>query len=86
MRAGRCLGLEGNGVSLGVGGEGGPGPLRSVGDKQSVRNEGRDNMDKDEEGTGKSGVMKKDQSEHSEPFFSQDARSCNYCKLCILLS
>jgi hypothetical protein len=46
MRAGRCLG---NGVSLGEGGEGGPGPLRGEGDKQSVLNEGRDNMDKDEE-------------------------------------
>jgi hypothetical protein len=26
--AGRCLGPEGNGVSLGKGGEGGPGPPR----------------------------------------------------------
>jgi hypothetical protein len=49
MRAGRCLVPEGNGVSLGKGGEGGPGPPRSEGDKQSVLNKGRDNMDKDEE-------------------------------------
>ncbi len=49
MRAGCCLGQEGNGVSLGEGGEGRPGPPRSKGDKQSVLNEGRDNMDKGEE-------------------------------------
>jgi hypothetical protein len=49
VRVGRCLGPEGNGVSLGEGGEGGPGPQRSKGDKQSVLINGRDNMDKDEE-------------------------------------
>ncbi len=49
MRAGRCLGPEGNGVNLGERGEGGPGPSRGEGDKQSVLNEGRDNMEKDEE-------------------------------------
>jgi hypothetical protein len=43
------LGPKGNGVSLGKGGEGGPGPPRREGDKQSVLNEGRDNMDKDKE-------------------------------------
>ncbi len=48
MRAGRCLGPEGNGVSLGEGGEGGPGPPRGEDDNQSVLREGRDNMDKDE--------------------------------------
>ncbi len=47
--AGCCLGPEGNVVILGEGGEGGPGPPRSEGDKQSVLNEARDNMDKDEE-------------------------------------
>ncbi len=50
--AGRCLGPEGNGVSSGKGGEGGPGRPRSEGDKQSVLNEGRDNMDKEEEERG----------------------------------
>ncbi len=47
--AGRCLGPEGNGVSVGKGGEGGHGPPKGEGDKQSVLNEGRDNMKKDEE-------------------------------------
>jgi hypothetical protein len=49
MGVGRCLGPEGNGVSSGEGGEGGPGSPRSEEDKQSVLNEDRDNMDKDEE-------------------------------------
>ncbi len=49
MRAGRCLGSAGNGVSLGEGGEGGPGPPRGEGDKRSVLNEGRSSMDEDEE-------------------------------------
>ncbi len=44
-----CLGPEGNGVSLGEGGEGGPGPPESKGDKQSVLGEGRGNMEKEEE-------------------------------------
>jgi hypothetical protein len=61
--AGRYLGPEGNGVSLGEGGEGGPGPPRGEGDKQSVLNEGRDNMEKEK--TGKSSVMKKNQREQS---------------------
>jgi hypothetical protein len=43
------LGPDGNGVSSGEGGEGGPSSPRSEGDKQSVLNEGRDIMDKDEE-------------------------------------
>jgi hypothetical protein len=47
VEAGHCLGPEGNGVSLWEVGEGGP--QRSEGDKQSVLNEGRDNMGKDEE-------------------------------------
>jgi hypothetical protein len=50
MGAGCCLGPEGNGVSLGGGGEGGPGPPRSMKDKQSVLSKGRDNIDKDKEG------------------------------------
>jgi hypothetical protein len=49
MGAGRCLGPEGNRVSSGKGDEGRPGPRRKEGDKQSVLNVGRDNMDKDEE-------------------------------------
>jgi hypothetical protein len=49
MRAGRCLGPEGNGVSLGEGGEGGPGPPRNKEDKQSVLSEGRGNIEKEEE-------------------------------------
>jgi hypothetical protein len=47
--AGRCLGPEGNRVSLGEGGEGGPGPPGSKEDKQSVLIEGRGNMEKEEE-------------------------------------
>jgi hypothetical protein len=47
--AGRCLGPEGNGVSEGKGGEGGPRNPKGEGDKQSVLNEGRDKMEKDEE-------------------------------------
>ncbi len=49
MNAGCCLEPEGNRVSLGEGGEGGSSPPRGEGDKQSVLNKGRDNMDKDEE-------------------------------------
>ncbi len=49
MGVGRYLGPERNGVSLGRGGEGGPGPPRNEGDKQSVLNKSGDNMDKDEE-------------------------------------
>jgi hypothetical protein len=50
MRAGCCLGPEGNGVSLGVGGKGGPSPPESQEDKQTVLSEGRDDMAKTEEG------------------------------------
>jgi hypothetical protein len=49
MRAGHCLGPEGNGVSLGEGSEVGPSPPRGKGDKQSVLNKGRDNMEKNGE-------------------------------------
>ncbi len=44
-----CLGSEGNGVSLGKGVEGGPGPPGSKEDKQSVLSEGGGNMEKEEE-------------------------------------
>jgi hypothetical protein len=47
--AGRCLGPEGNGVSLGEGGEGGPRLPGSKEDKLSVLSRGRDNMEKEEE-------------------------------------
>ncbi len=49
MGAGRCLGPEGNGVSLGKGVREGPDPPRGEGDKQSVLSEGRGNMEKEEE-------------------------------------
>jgi hypothetical protein len=48
-KAGCCLESEGNGVSMGEGGEGGPSPPERGNDKQSVPNKGRDNMGKDEE-------------------------------------
>jgi hypothetical protein len=50
MGAGHCLEPDGNGVSLGEGSEGGPGPPGGERDKQSVLSERRNNMDKDEEG------------------------------------
>jgi hypothetical protein len=49
MGAGCCLGPEGNGVCLGEGDEGGPGPPGSRKDKQSVLSESRNNMGKVEE-------------------------------------
>jgi hypothetical protein len=65
MRAGCCLGPEGNGVSSGEGGEGGPGPPRSGEDKQSTpsKEHGEGRRRKDE-----SGVMKKSQRAQSEHF------------------
>ncbi len=50
MEAGCCLGSDGNRVSMGEGGEGGPSPPGGGKDKKSAPNKGRDNMDKDEEG------------------------------------
>jgi hypothetical protein len=49
VEAGYYLESERNGVSLGEGGEGEPGPLGGGKDKQSVLTKGRDNMGKDEE-------------------------------------
>jgi hypothetical protein len=49
VEAGCCLGSEINGLSLGEGGKGGPGPPGGGKDKQSVSDKGRDNMGKDEE-------------------------------------
>jgi hypothetical protein len=49
METGCCLGSEGNGVSVGEGSEGGPGPPERGKDKQLMPNKGRDNMGKDEE-------------------------------------
>jgi hypothetical protein len=48
MGAGCCLGPEGNGVSLGKGDEGEPGPPGSKEDKQSVLSMGGGNMEKEE--------------------------------------
>jgi hypothetical protein len=47
--AGRCLGPKENGVSLGEGGEGGPGPQGGGKDKQLLLSKGRDNMGKEKE-------------------------------------
>ncbi len=47
---GCCLGPEGNGVSSGEGGKGGPGPPDKEGDKQSTPSEEGGNMEKEEEG------------------------------------
>jgi hypothetical protein len=49
VEVGCCLGSEGNGVSLGEGGEGGPSPPGGGKDKQSVSYKGKDNMGKDKE-------------------------------------
>ncbi len=49
-RVGRCLEPEGNGVSSGEWGEGGPGPRDKEGDKQSIPSEEGGNMEKEEEG------------------------------------
>ncbi len=49
IEVGFRLGPEGNGVSLGEGGESGSGPPGGRKDKQSVLSEGRDKMGKDEE-------------------------------------
>jgi hypothetical protein len=46
---GHCLGSERNGVSLGSGGKGGPGPPGGRKDKQPVPSKGGDNMGKDKE-------------------------------------
>jgi hypothetical protein len=50
MRAGSCLGPEGNGVSSGGGGEGGPGPPKSGEDKQLTPSKEGDNMEQEEKG------------------------------------
>jgi hypothetical protein len=49
-RIGRCLGPEGNGVSLGEGDDGGPGPPNKEGDKQSTPSEGDKQSTPSEEG------------------------------------
>ncbi len=48
-KTGCCRESEGNGVSMGEGGEGRPGTPERGKDKQSVPNKGRDNKGKDEE-------------------------------------
>ncbi len=47
---GLCLKPEGNGVSSGVGGEGGPGPTDKEQDKQSNPSKEGGNMEQKEEG------------------------------------
>ncbi len=47
---GPCLGPVGNGVSSGVGGEGGQGPPDKERDKQSNPSKEGDNMEQEEEG------------------------------------
>ncbi len=47
---GRCLGPEGNRVSPGEGGEGGPGPPDKERDKQSTPSKEGGNMEQEEEG------------------------------------
>ncbi len=49
VEVGCCLGSEGNGISVGEGGKGRPGPPERGKDKQSMPNKGRDNMGKDED-------------------------------------
>jgi hypothetical protein len=49
MEAVWCLGSKENGVSVGEGGEGGPGPPERGKEKKSVPNKGRNNMGEDEE-------------------------------------
>jgi hypothetical protein len=58
MRAGRCLGPEGTGVSLREGAEGGPGTPEGSEDKQSMLSEEGGNLEKEEEGN-ELGMMKK---------------------------
>jgi hypothetical protein len=49
VEAGCCVGSEGNGVSVGKGGEGGPGPAERGKHRQLTLKKGRDNMGKDVE-------------------------------------
>jgi hypothetical protein len=48
MGVGHCLGPEGNGVSSGEGGKGGPSPPGSREVKQLLLSEGKGNMEKEE--------------------------------------
>jgi hypothetical protein len=50
IRVGHCLGPEGNGVSSGEGGEGGPGPPTREEDKQLTPNKEGGSMEQAEEG------------------------------------
>jgi hypothetical protein len=65
MRAGRCLGPEGNGVSSGEGGEGRPGT-------QGRRQHGAGRRRKDE-----LGVMKKSQHAQSDHFQEGFLQQCD---------
>ncbi len=70
MELGGLLGSEGNGVSMGKGGKGGPGPPERGKDKQSISNKGR-KQGKGREGPPKSDVMKEDWRERSEQTSNQ---------------
>ncbi len=74
MGAGRCLGPEGNRVSLGERGEGGPSPPECRGDNSqcSVRKEATWRRKKE------SGMIKKDQRQQSEHFLDKDINKCDH--------
>ncbi len=85
MRVGRCLEPKGNGVSLGEGGEGGPGPqeAREMSSQCPTRAETtwtrtrrNGQVGHDEEGSART----------EWALFSQDERSCNQSKLYELLT
>jgi hypothetical protein len=50
IRVGHCLGPEGNEISSGEGGEGGPGPTDKKGDNQSAPSMEGGNTEQEEEG------------------------------------
>jgi hypothetical protein len=70
------LGSEGNGVSIGKGGRGQPGPPERGKDKQSVPNKGRDNNGQGWGRPTKSDVMEEDHCEQSE----QSSDQVEFCK------
>ncbi len=79
-KSGRCLGPEGNGVSLGEGRDGGPSPPGSREDKQSSPSEEGGNIEKEGRRKDQSGVMKKDQRAQSELSFQKE--DCNSVIVC----
>ncbi len=67
----RCRGPEGNGVSSGERGEGGPGPSDKKQDKQSTPSKEGDNMEQEGEGKKSQALQRGPsmQSEHSQRTF-----------------